>query len=76
VCVLVCSISCFSFVLWFLEHSKTGVEIDVGAQPPQPDPVEEHDKLLIVGWSDNIRGMLMVLDNLFDPGTEVHLLNR
>jgi hypothetical protein len=29
-----------------------------------------------VGWTDNVKGMLEILNSIFDPGTEVHLLNR
>ena len=29
-----------------------------------------------MGWTDNVKGMLEILNSIFEPGTEVHLLNR
>jgi hypothetical protein len=50
--------------------------IDVGKLPQYRSEVDAHDRLLFVGWTDNVKGMLEILNTIFDPGTEVHLLNR
>ena len=48
----------------------------MGVLPAQRTLPLARDRLLVVGWTDNVKGMLLVLNSLFDPGTEVHLLNR
>ena len=48
----------------------------MGAIPVRRLEADAPDRLLFVGWTDNIKGMLEILNTIFDPGTEIHLLNR
>ena len=46
-------------------------KIDVGELPARKPEADSPDRLLFVGWTDNIKGMLEILNTIFDPGTEV-----
>jgi len=43
----------------------------VGAIPVRRLEADAPDRLLFVGWTDNIKGMLEILNSIFDPGTQV-----
>ena len=58
------------------ECEAAPVRIDVGSLPVKRPESTSNDRLLFVGWTDNIKGMLEILNTIFDPGTEIHLLNR
>jgi hypothetical protein len=55
---------------------KEPYKINVGSLPTHRGEADAPDRLLFVGWTDNVKGMLEILNTIFDPGTEVHLLNR
>ncbi len=57
-------------------HSCNRDQIEVGRLPqvaPEP-PKDAH--ILICGWTDNVIGMLGVLNLKFDEGTHVHVLSE
>mmetsp|Transcript_4221 Transcript_4221/g.5566 ORF Transcript_4221/g.5566 Transcript_4221/m.5566 type:complete len:1055 (-) Transcript_4221:132-3296(-) len=58
------------------EAVTTPYSITSGSLPKMNADVDAPDRLLFIGWTDNVKGMLDILNTIFDPGTEVHLLNR
>ena len=49
---------------------------DPGELPPHTEPTQRTTKLLVCGWGESLRGLLRMLNIVFEPGTEVHLCNK
>jgi hypothetical protein len=68
---------CLSFLCQLNDYiNVTHMQISVGSLPKNHSDLDAPDRLLFIGWTDNVKGMLEILNTIFDPGTEVHLLNR
>ena len=53
---------------------KPAERIDMGDPPLPSSEAQRTEKILFSGWRRDIRDMFMLLDDLVNPGTEVHII--
>jgi len=60
------------------EPARAAVGDDENAKklPKYHPPPRKQDRLLVCGWGENLKGIVKMLNLVFDEGTEVHLCNR
>ena len=50
------------------EAKSIPYRINMGELPTRPPEPNKPDRLLFVGWTDAVKGMLEILNAIFDPG--------
>lgn len=50
--------------------------VDVGHLPPLKETKKEKEKVLFCGWRRDLRDMLIFIDSIVEPGSEVHIMTH